>query len=65
MILIVIVIIIIIIMMMMMMMMIIIIITIIGVLDRRTLVVIMRIMSLVSEESGLAKRIRSLWSAIY
>ena len=50
---------------MMMMMMIIIIITIIGVLDRRTLVVIMRIMSLVSEESGLAKRIRSLWSAIY
>ena len=49
----------------MMMMIIIIIITIIGVLDRRTLVVIMRIMSLVSEESGLAKRIRSLWSAIY
>ena len=36
-----------------------------GVLDRGTLVVIMRIMSLVREESGLAKRIRSLWSAIY
>ena len=35
-----------------------------GVLDRGTLVV-MRIMSLVREESGLAKRIRSLWSAIY
>ena len=36
-----------------------------GVLDRGTLVVIMRILSLVREESGLAKRIRSLWSAIY
>ena len=33
-----------------------------GVLDRGTLVVIMRILSLVREESGLAKRIRSLWS---
>ena len=31
-----------------------------GVLDRGTLVVIMRILSLVREESGLAKRIRSL-----
>ena len=36
-----------------------------GVLDRGTLVVIMRTLSLVREESGLAKRIRSLWSAIY
>ena len=36
-----------------------------GVLDRETLVVIMRILSLVREENGLAKRIRSLWSAIY
>ena len=36
-----------------------------GVLDRGTLVVIMRILSLVREESGLAKRIRSLWSATY
>ena len=36
-----------------------------GVLDRGTLVVIMRILSLVREESGLVKRIRSLWSAIY
>ena len=36
-----------------------------GVLDMRILVVIMRILSLVREESGLAKRIRSLWSAIY
>ena len=36
-----------------------------GVLDRETLVIIMRILSLVREESGLAKRIRSLWSAIY
>ena len=34
-----------------------------GVPDRGTLV-IMRILSLVREESGLAKRIRSLWSAI-
>ena len=33
-----------------------------SVLDRGTLVVIMRILSLVREESGLAKRIRSLWS---
>ena len=36
-----------------------------GVLDRGTLAVIMRILSLVREESGLAKRIRLLWSAIY
>ena len=36
-----------------------------GVLDRGKLVIIMRILSLVREESGLAKRIRSLWSAIY
>ena len=32
-----------------------------GVFDRETLVVIMRILSLVREESGLAKRVRSLW----
>ena len=36
-----------------------------GVLDRGTLVVIMRILSLVREEGGLTKRIRSLWSTIY
>ena len=36
-----------------------------GVLDRRTLVVIMQFLSLVSEESGLTKRVRSLWRAIY
>ena len=30
-----------------------------------TLVVIMQILSLVKEDSGLAKRLRSLWSAIY
>ena len=36
-----------------------------GVLDRRALVVIMPVLSLVREESGLGKRIRSLWSAIY
>ena len=36
-----------------------------GVLDRGTVVIIMQILSLVREESGLAKRIRSLWSAIY
>ena len=36
-----------------------------GVLDRGTLVVIVRILSLVSEENGPAKRIRFLWSAIY
>ena len=36
-----------------------------GVIDRGTLVVIMQILSLVREETGLAKRIRSLWSAIY
>ena len=39
-----------------------------GVLDRGTLVVIMQILSLVREESELAKivmRIRSLWGAIY
>ena len=34
-------------------------------LDRGALVVIMQILSLVREESGLATRIRSLWSAIY
>ena len=36
-----------------------------GVLDRGTLVMIMQIMSLVREESGLGKRIKSLWNAIY
>ena len=36
-----------------------------GVLDMGTLVIIMQILSLVREESGLAKRIRSLWSATY
>ena len=36
-----------------------------GVLDRGKLVVTMQILSLVTEESRLAKRIRSLWSAIY
>ena len=36
-----------------------------GVLDTGTLVVIMRILTLVRDKSGLAKRIRSLWSAIY
>ena len=36
-----------------------------GVLDRGALAVIMSILSLVREESGLPKRIRSLWSAIY
>ena len=36
-----------------------------GVLDRGTLVVIMQKLSLAREESGLAKRIRSLSSAIY
>ena len=36
-----------------------------GVLDRGTLVVITRILSLLREESGLAKRKRSLWNAIY
>ena len=36
-----------------------------GVLDRGKLVVIMRILSLVRDESGLAKRIRLLWSVIY
>ena len=36
-----------------------------GVLDRGTLVVIMQILSLVREESEIAKRMRSLWSAIY
>ena len=35
------------------------------ILDRGTLVVIMQILVLVREESGLAKRIRSLWSAVY
>ena len=37
----------------------------VGVPDRETLVVIMQIQSLVREERGLVKRIRSLWSAIY
>ena len=36
-----------------------------GVLYRKTLVVIMRILSLIIKERGLAKKIRSLWSAIY
>ena len=36
-----------------------------GVLDRGTLAVIMQILSLPTEESGLAKRIRSLWTAIH
>ena len=36
-----------------------------GVLDRGTLVFVMHILSLVREESGLAKIIRLLWSAIY
>ena len=36
-----------------------------GVLDRGTMVVIMQILSLVREERGLTKRIRSLWSAIH
>ena len=36
-----------------------------GVLDRGTLVVIMQILSLVREESGLAKKTRSILSAIY
>ena len=35
-----------------------------GVLDRGTLIVIMRNLLLVREASGLAKRIRSLWSAL-
>ena len=35
-----------------------------SVLNRGTLVVIMQILSLVREESGLDKTIRSLWSAI-
>ena len=35
------------------------------VLDRGTLLVIMRFLSLVREESALAKKIRSLWSATY
>ena len=36
-----------------------------GVLDRGTLVIIIQILSLVREESGIAKSIRSLRSAIY
>ena len=36
-----------------------------GVLDRGTLVIIMQILTLVRKESGLAKRIRLLWSGIY
>ena len=35
-----------------------------GVLNRETLVVIMPILSLIREESGLAKKIRLLWSTI-
>ena len=36
-----------------------------GVLDMETFVVIMPILSLARKESGLAKRERLLWSAIY
>ena len=36
-----------------------------GVLDRRILVAIVQILSLVREESGLAQRIKSIWSAVY
>ena len=36
-----------------------------GILDNGTLVVIMGILSLVDERSGLANKIRLLWSAIY
>ena len=36
-----------------------------GGLDKGTMVVIIRILLLVRERSGLAKRIRSLWNAIY
>ena len=36
-----------------------------SVLNREALVVIMRILSVVREESGQAKGIRLLWSAIY
>ena len=36
-----------------------------GLLDRGTLVIIMQILSLVREEIGPGKRIRSLWRAIY
>ena len=36
-----------------------------GVLDRGTLVVLIGILSLVREESGLAKRIRLIWGAVY
>ena len=36
-----------------------------GVLNRGALVVMMQILLLVREESGLAKIIRSLWSTIY
>ena len=36
-----------------------------GALVRGTLVIIMQFLSSVREESGLDKRIRSLWSAIY
>ena len=36
-----------------------------GVLDKGILVFIMQILSLVREESGLTKGIRSLWSATY
>ena len=36
-----------------------------SVLDRWTLVIIMQILSLLRKESGLAKRTRSLWKAIY
>ena len=36
-----------------------------GILDRRTIIVIIQILLLLIEESGIAKRIISLWSAIY
>ena len=36
-----------------------------GVLDKGTFIVIMQILSLLREESGLEKRIKLLWSAIY
>ena len=36
-----------------------------GVLNKGTLVVTMQILSLVSEGSGLARRIRLYWSAIF
>ena len=36
-----------------------------GVFDRGILVVIMQVLSLVSKGSGLAKRIRLSWNAVY